>query len=297
MKKILTLIAAVLFAAGMFAQSYGILVNGTTYFAGTLVDENEGFTQYLAHVPVQNGDHLQLCDFDKKVTWAVPLNTYSVEGFTLNGEQYEASVEGCFDFYIKLKYEQDQLYIGPGLDCGEGVPYSGGDNPGGGGEGGGTGVFSGKDFFLKGYFNGKDIETPTADEQFEGGILTYTFTGDANGKGYFFILVCEAGQVIGDCYMAEQYTEATHCTLLAPGKGAEQKMGVPEGTVTFYLYDNGDGTLELSTEELPGKTLVGGGTEAVENTTVSEKAHKVIINGQLRIVRGDKVFDVTGRQL
>jgi len=35
----------------------------------------------------------------------------------------------------------------------------------------------------------------------------------------------------------------------------------------------------------------------VENTTVSEKAHKVIINGQLRIVRGDKVFDVTGRQL
>jgi hypothetical protein len=40
-----------------------------------------------------------------------------------------------------------------------------------------------------------------------------------------------------------------------------------------------------------------GGDQAIENTTVNEKAHKVVINGQLRIVRGDKMFDATGRQL
>ena len=301
MRKIFTLFAAVLFAAGMFAQSYGILVNGTTYFAGTLVDEYEGFTQYRAHVPVQSGDHLLLCDFDNKATWAVPLNTSSVEGFTLNGEQYEASVDGCFDFYIKLKYQQDQLYIGPGSDCGEGVPYNGGgDNPGGGGNPG-TGA---KDYLLKGWCNDADIETPGADEQFENGTLQYTFTGDANfHKGWFFILECEPGQVIGEQYMTKgtDAPSGTHTTLYKDGF---EKFGVPEGTVTFYLYDNGDGTLELSIEPLEGKTLVGGGDnpepgqqEAVEQTTVSTKARKAIINGQLRIIRGEKMFDATGREL
>ena len=37
--------------------------------------------------------------------------------------------------------------------------------------------------------------------------------------------------------------------------------------------------------------------QAVDNVFVGEKAHKVFIDGQLRIVRGDKVFDITGKQL
>ena len=37
--------------------------------------------------------------------------------------------------------------------------------------------------------------------------------------------------------------------------------------------------------------------QGIEKTEVTEKAHKVIIDGQLRIVRGDKIFDATGRQL
>ena len=59
MKKIFTLFAALLMTLSMSAASFGILVNGKTYFAGTQVDEFEGFTQYLAHVPVQSGDYLQ----------------------------------------------------------------------------------------------------------------------------------------------------------------------------------------------------------------------------------------------
>ena len=45
MKKIFIVIAAMCYAAGMFAASYGILVNSKTYFAGTKVDEFEGFQQ------------------------------------------------------------------------------------------------------------------------------------------------------------------------------------------------------------------------------------------------------------
>jgi hypothetical protein len=65
------------------------------------------------------------------------------------------------------------------------------------------------------------------------------------------------------------------------------------------LYDNGDGTLEISSKQIAGKTLVGGGggNQAIENAEVGEKARKVMVDGELRIIRGEKVFDATGRQL
>ena len=118
-----------------------------------------------------------------------------------------------------------------------------------------------KDYYLKGYRGPTqgDITTPTAEEQFENGVLTYSFEGK-EGKGYFFVLVCEAGQVVGDCYMAAAYTEDTHCTLFKQDDTHQEKMGVAAPSATFYLYDNGNGTLELSTQPMEGKTLVGGGS-------------------------------------
>lgn len=110
------------FATMGWAQHYGILVNGTTYFAGEAAGEYEGFQQYLAHVQVASGDQLQLYDADYKAAWAVDLNTYSVAGFSRDGDHYNATVSGCYDFYIKLKYGQDELYIGGGSNCGEGEP-------------------------------------------------------------------------------------------------------------------------------------------------------------------------------
>ena len=35
-------------------------------------------------------------------------------------------------------------------------------------------------------------------------------------------------------------------------------------------------------------------TQAIDNTEVQEKARKVMINGQLLILRGDKTYTVTG---
>lgn len=249
MKKIFTMFAALLMAAMAWGQSYGILVNGHTYYEGTLVDEFEGFTQYRAHVQVSAGDYCQLYDKDNQAAWAVTLNTASVSGFTLNNDRYDISADGCYDFYIKLKYQADELYIGDGSDCGDGEEISGGG--GGGGDpqpGGGA-----KDYYLKGYCNGADIEQPTYDELFEHGKLEYSFTE----TGYFFVLVCDPGQKIGVEYMPATYTEGlTHITLVKQGG---QKFPVNEGaggSVMFYLYDNEDGTYELSIEELPGKKLV-----------------------------------------
>lgn len=102
------------------AGNYGILVNGNIYFAGEAAGEFEGFTQYLAHVQVASGDQFQLYDAENHAAWAVDLNSYSVGGFTRDGNHYNATVSGCYDFYIKLKWEQDELYIGNGSNCGEG---------------------------------------------------------------------------------------------------------------------------------------------------------------------------------
>ena len=122
------LMVAMMVCVLMQAASYGILVNGKMYFAGSLQDEFEGFTQYLARVQVKSGDYCQLYDADNKAAWAVALNTYSVAGFTYDASanRYTVSVDGCYDFYIKLKYKADELYIGAGANCGEGQDISGG---------------------------------------------------------------------------------------------------------------------------------------------------------------------------
>ena len=112
------------------AAKYGILVNGTTYFdaeyKGEVTYDEITYTQYLAHVPVKNGDFFQLCDPFNDAKWAVKLDTWSVAGFTYdsNNNRYNASVSGCFDCYIKLHYGQDQLYIGNGSNCSTGEDYA-----------------------------------------------------------------------------------------------------------------------------------------------------------------------------
>ena len=123
MKRFLWMMTALVCALCMQAANYGILVNDTVYFAGTAIEPNEGYEQYLAHVQVKAGDKLQLCDPENDAQWVVPLNTYSVDGFTLGDKYYNATVTGCYDFYIQVKYMADRLYIGDGSNCGEGVPY------------------------------------------------------------------------------------------------------------------------------------------------------------------------------
>ena len=102
------------------AQQYGIRVNGADYYAASYEGEDpfgEGFDQYLAHVYMHAGDYCQLYDAGNEAAWVVPLNTSSVNVFTLQNDRYMCAVDGCYDFYIKLKYQNDQLYIGAGEDC------------------------------------------------------------------------------------------------------------------------------------------------------------------------------------
>ena len=75
------------------------------------------------------------------------------------------------------------------------------------------------------------------------------------------------------------------------------KLHIPAGNYTLYLYDNGDGTVELAYQEMAGKTLIGCGNQGIEQTMISPAAQKTIIDGQLRIIIGEKMYDATGREL
>lgn len=281
MKKIFTLLAAVAVAACAMAGSYGILVNGNTYFAGTKVDEFEGFQQYLAHVKVTAGDQLQLCDAENRAVWAVDLNASSVAGFTRDGNHYNATVSGCYDFYIKLKYEADELYIGSGSDCGEGINID-------------AGVGDDVNYYAIGWINGAD-HGEAAYDTYEDDLLF------VDGK---LTINCQMGSYIavkdhmGNFYYAEGNSDATGNTVTlkwANGWSPCQKWAILEGTQYIIIRSaQFKGQIVLETvDKATYDAYSFGGSQAIENAEVSEKA----IDGQLRIVRSDKIYDATGRQL
>ena len=295
MKKIFSFFAAALMTLSMSAASYGILVNGNTYFAGTMVDEFEGFQQYLAHVQLSAGDYCQLCDAENQAVWAVDLNPASVAGFTRNGDRYEVSVAGCYDFYIKLKYQQDELYIGNGSDCGEGIDISGGQ---GGGQGGGGDVEDDDvNYYAIGWINGADhgeaaYDTYEDEFLFEDGKLTIN---------------CEMGSYIAiKDHMGNFYYSKTETTIAnesvtmdwANGWQGCQKWAIPQG-VNYIIIRSASYKNKLVLERVDKATYDAYhyGTQGIEQTQVTNKARKEIINGQLVIIRGDKIFDATGRQI
>ena len=129
MKRILFFATAVICSLSLSAASYGIMINGTDYHAGTKNDSplDPSFQEYaVLSVTVASGSTLQLWDQDNNAGWAVDLDQASVAGITRDGDHYNCTTDGCYDFYIKLKMNADQLYIGNG-NCN-----------GGGGGGGGT---------------------------------------------------------------------------------------------------------------------------------------------------------------
>ena len=122
MRRILILAAFIALSLSvLFAQGYGIEINGNKVVQATKVDEFEGFEQHLAHVQLQAGDACKLINLSNCDTWMVDLNEYSVKKFSggkSNG-YITCSEAGCYDFYIKLKYMADELYIGEGSNCAE----------------------------------------------------------------------------------------------------------------------------------------------------------------------------------
>ncbi len=108
----------VLAAMSFYAWAgYGILVNGCQYYAGTQ-NPNPGdpsFQEYMClGLNLNSGDALCLYDDSNGGKWVVDLDPASVKAFTKGNSSYSCTTTGIYDFYIKLKYQQDQLYVGNG---------------------------------------------------------------------------------------------------------------------------------------------------------------------------------------
>lgn len=105
---------------GLSAQSYGILVNGKTYYAGTANPNpaDPSFQEFMVlGVSLKSGDYCQLYDYDNAAAWVVTLDEWSTSNISMSGEKYDISANSCYDFYIKLQYENDQLYVGGDATC------------------------------------------------------------------------------------------------------------------------------------------------------------------------------------
>ena len=108
------------------AAPYGLLINGTTKLEAVSQSEtdHQGREQFLAScVTLNQGDKVQLYDFGSGAAWMCAIDPYGeYQKFTKNTDHIVCNAAGSYDFYIKLKYEDDMLYIGPGQNCGNVTP-------------------------------------------------------------------------------------------------------------------------------------------------------------------------------
>ena len=104
------------------SQSYAIRVNGTTdypaeYKGVSSVDSS--FEEYMASVELKAGDTFVTYDLVNKAGWVMEVEPYGeYANFEVGTESVKCTKAGCYDFYIKMKFQADIMYIGPGTGCG-----------------------------------------------------------------------------------------------------------------------------------------------------------------------------------
>lgn len=101
---------------------YSIQINGTTLVALTdegQWDQDPTFNQHsLKGVALKAGDTFVFYDNSNGVTWGnVAVDEYSVAGIEGTGTEFNVTASGCYSIYLKLKFEEDNVYFGEGSDC------------------------------------------------------------------------------------------------------------------------------------------------------------------------------------
>lgn len=300
MKKILTICAALLCGMAAFSADcqdgpYGLKINGSrTVEAPKFGDPDaQGRVQYKAScVDLKAGDEIQLVNLSCDATWMVDVDPYgsyqNFEGGSAAGK-LTCKVAGSYDFYIKLSMNAgDLVYIGPGENCGDDPGTDPGTDPGQ------STVEGNPRYYYKGWIDGEDVE-PSEATIFDHGIAEIEFSEIAA----LFVLYQVDGQE-GVQYMTPEWIDGPrHTTLSIGGGGGYNKWNCPLGTTTLYLYDNGDGTLEISADPIPGKKLADPqpAGNAVENVKTDMRITKTIENGQVVLIKDGVRYNLLGAQL
>lgn len=181
-----------LFSLAVIAQDnntdgpYAVLVNGATEYLFTLSENkaDDGREQLNVSVPLQANDYFVLLNKATGDTWVPRLEAPSDQDpnkalhlFTVADGKVSVSEAGCYNFWWKKAFNNDDLYIGSNGDCsGQGGDDQG--NQGGqGGQGGdddqgnqggqGGGEVTTGDFYLVGYWDGKNVGETDYDKFYE----------------------------------------------------------------------------------------------------------------------------------
>jgi hypothetical protein len=103
------------------STSYAIRVNGTTNYPAehkgpSSVDPS--YDEYMASVQLKAGDTFVTYDLVNKAGWVMEIEPYGeYANFEVGTSSVKCTKDGCYDFYIKMKYQADIMYIGPGTNC------------------------------------------------------------------------------------------------------------------------------------------------------------------------------------
>lgn len=152
--------------------------------------------------------------------------------------------------------------------------YGQGSNPGGnpgenpGENPGGNTPEGNPRFYWKAELDGTWVQPDDNISLFVNGRSSIAFQNVA-----YFFLVYQVDGVLGVQYMATEWFDNTHTHATFAEAGTE-KWSLPVGTTELYLYDNEDGTVEVSNTPMPGKKLwsAAGPIEAVERVPMDNNA-------------------------
>ena len=290
---------------GTTSYSYAIRVNGTTDYPATYTGKAQysEHEEYKVSVQLNAGDTFVTYDLVNNAGWVMAIEPYGeYANFTAGTTSVTCNVAGCYDFYIKMMFQNDSMYIGPGSGCtGGGTDVGGntggneGGNTGGGNDSGNTGGGLSTDYYLIGYIDGADYgsgETDwenLGDYKFVNGKVTATF----KETSYVYVKTGD----LSKWFMAEEYVMPSasgasgvlYATSANPA--ALEKIGVPAGTVTFTLKENADGTITLS------YTMQGTTTNIEDITATNVTIYPNPTTGKASIVADQDVNYVVVRNL
>lgn len=98
-------------------SGFHLVINGTTYVALTSngAAQDPSFTEYYAMGVVFNvGDIVTLYNADTGDSWAIQTpDQYSAGSWTGSASGITCNTAGTYDVYVKMKFNEDQIYFGP----------------------------------------------------------------------------------------------------------------------------------------------------------------------------------------
>ena len=139
MKRLTTILLFLSLLCGLNAAPFFIRINGAGDHPVSLIadKDHQGREQYVSEpIAINNGDFVTIFDQSSGAEWTISvIDPYGAHAsFTTTGNQVKCTKSGCYTIYLKMKWQDDMLYIEDATGCDnnqDNNDNTGGDNTGG----------------------------------------------------------------------------------------------------------------------------------------------------------------------